>query len=116
MTIEGCEKYKLVIRLNQFTGITKEYYESWGYYSEAMLEVDAGKMSAQNTVQEIPEPLERAVSELRAVSDLSAVSALMAISALLTASACVLRLTAETCAIVIVAKVAVVFNIIIARC
>lgn len=36
----------------------------------------------------------------------------MVISALLAAYACVLRLTAETCAIVIVAKVAVVFNII----
>ena len=38
----------------------------------------------------------------------------MVVSALLAAYACALKLTAETCAIVIVASVAVVFNIIIA--
>ena len=37
---------------------------------------------------------------------------MLRISALLIAPACVLRLTAETCAIVIVAKQAVVFNMI----
>ena len=72
------------------------------------------KISAQNIVQSfMPLLLSRAVSELRTVSELRAVSALMVVSALLAAYACVLSLTAETCAIVIVAKVAVVFNIII---
>ena len=77
------------------------------------------KISAQNIVQKILEPFPaavntlRAVSEPRTVSELRAVSALMVVSALLAAYACVLRLTAETCAIVIAAKVAAVFNIMI---
>ena len=72
------------------------------------------KISLQNTVQPTGFlSFPRAVSELRTVSELRAVSALMVVSALLAAYACVLSLTAETCAIVIVAKVAVVFNIII---
>lgn len=80
-----------------------------------MVEVNLRKIGAQNTVQTFSKPANPHFSPFsRAVSKLRAVSALMASSALLAASDCLLRLTDETCAIVIVAKAAVVFNFIIA--
>ena len=72
----------------------------------------AAALTASFTVLATPVSELRPVSELSSVSERSAVSALRSISALLIAPACVLRLTAETCAIVIVAKQAVVFNMI----
>ena len=63
------------------------------------------KISAQNIVQGplyFVEPLcfPSFASRAKLVSDLTTVSELRAVSALLDAYACVLRLTAETCAIV----------------
>ena len=79
------------------------------------------KISAQNIVHfdldleevDVVPTLGPIWPELRTVSELRAVSALVAVSALIAVYACVLMPIAETCAIVIVARVVVVFNIII---